>query len=404
MNQIKLKKISLLLKGVEFSTIMPKAEIIAIGTELLLGDIVDTNTPYIAKLLRNYGIDIFFTSTVGDNPQRIAKTIQEAFERSDIVISTGGLGPTIDDPTRQAASIAFNSELVFNDIAWTEIIERFKKFGKYPTENNKQQAFFPKIANHVENPVGTAPIFYITNNKNKIYIALPGVPSETEFLMDNKVIPLLKDFYSLDTVLISKILHTSGIGESSLDMEIAEFEKLSNPTVGLAAKIGRVDIRITAKAKNEKEANEMINKVESQIRDKVGDSIFGADDNDIFSLLTKKLSMNKLKLGIIESGFSLNLINFYSKNFNNVKNAMYFDSNISEEKLKTLAIELINNSDSNFVIASTLSKGNPNNLKIVFFSKNIDILEKHSFHRPEDQVIDWAINICNNSLLELELN
>lgn len=383
---------------------MPKAEIISIGTELLLGDIVDTNAPFIAKLLRNYGIDIFYTSTIGDNPQRIAQTIKNALNRCDIVISTGGLGPTIDDPTREAASIAFNSQLSFDENSWNQIIDRFKKFDKFPTDNNKQQAYFPEIATPIENPVGTAPIFYVKSEENKLYIALPGVPSETEYLMKEKVVPLLKKEYNLNSVLVSKILHTYGLGESTLDMQISEFEKLQNPTVGLTAKIGQVDIRITAKAENENQAEKMIQEVEEKIREKIEKYIVGENNQDLKNLLIHKIKENKLKLGIIESGYNLKLINNFSMINDSISNAYYSNQHLDNKELKNKAIELLNKNDTNFVLATSLIKGNPNKINILFLTNSIDIIEEHEFQRPQEQVIDWAVYLCNKSLLGLSLN
>ncbi len=383
---------------------MPKAEIITIGTELLLGDIIDTNTPHIAKSLRNFGIDIFYTSTVGDNPNRIAKSIKDAFTRSDIVISTGGLGPTIDDPTRQAAAIAFDTELIFNEIAWEQVISRFKKFNSTPTENNKQQAYFPIGAIPLENPVGTAPIFYILSENKKIYIALPGVPSEMRYLLEHKIIPLLKKIYTLNSVLISKILHTTGLSESTIDMKISEFEKLNNPTVGITAKVGQVDIRITAKAKNELDANNLIEDVENRIRKKIGDSIYGTDDNDIESLLIQKFNGKNINFAIIESGLSLNYINFFTNKFNNFKEAIYIKEYQEMDRLKKSTNKIIEKNEINFVIAISLLKGNPNILNICLLTKNNEIVKNFEFIRPEEQAIVWAINICNNLLLEIEIN
>ena len=156
---------------------MPTAEIITIGTEILLGEIVDTNARFIARQLRDAGIDLYRKTTVGDNATRIATAIQQAMESSDIIITTGGLGPTIDDPTREAVALALETETEYRPELWEQIKARFERFGRIPTENNKRQAYVPIGAIAVENPVGTAPAFISERDMCSI-IALPGVPRE----------------------------------------------------------------------------------------------------------------------------------------------------------------------------------------------------------------------------------
>ncbi|MFN2128415.1 MAG: competence/damage-inducible protein A, partial [Anaerolineales bacterium] len=195
---------------------MPTAEIITIGTELLLGETVDTNTRYIARALRDKGVDLFRTSTIGDNPDRIAEIIREGLQRADIIITTGGLGPTIDDPTRHAIALAIGVETEFRAELWDQIKERFKRYGRTPTENNKRQAFVPKGSIAIENTVGTAPAF-ICEIENRAIIALPGVPREMEHLMQVEVLPYLKNRFKLTGVIKSRVLHTSGVGESQID-------------------------------------------------------------------------------------------------------------------------------------------------------------------------------------------
>ncbi len=156
---------------------MPKAEIITIGTEILLGEIVDTNSRFIARALRDEGVDLYWTSTVGDNPERIAEAVRSGMERSEIIISTGGLGPTVDDPTRDAVALALGVETEFREELWQQVIDRFARFGREPTQNNRRQAYVPQGAIAIENPVGTAPAFIVETKKNAI-IALPGVPRE----------------------------------------------------------------------------------------------------------------------------------------------------------------------------------------------------------------------------------
>src|SRR4030067_3500282 len=188
---------------------MPSGEIITIGTELLLGEIVDTNAPFLARCLRDAGIDLYRKTTVGDNIKRIAQVIQQAMERCEIVITTGGLGPTVDDPTRQAVALAVDAPVEFHPELWDQIQSRFKLFNRQPTENNRRQAYIPAGAQAILNPVGTAPAFLVEKN-HKLTIALPGVPREMEYILEHSVLPILRERYQLQGLIKTRILHTVG--------------------------------------------------------------------------------------------------------------------------------------------------------------------------------------------------
>ena len=255
---------------------MPSAEIITIGTEILLGEIVDTNTRFLSLKLRHMGIDLYRQTTVGDNIERIAQAIQSSLPNTDVIITTGGLGPTIDDPTRQAVAAALEIETVFRADLWEQIKERHLRFGRKPTENNKRQAYVPRGALAVENQVGTAPAF-IMETPGCAIIALPGVPREMEHIMETTIIPYLHQRLDLQEVIQARVIHTAGAGESQIDNLIGDLEQLTNPTVGLAAHAGRVDVRITAKARSENEANALIQEAEDQVKQRLGAWIYGAD-------------------------------------------------------------------------------------------------------------------------------
>ena len=265
---------------------MPTAQILAIGTELLLGVITDTNTAYIARSLNQYGVDIFKTGTIGDNEARIAEEIRAILQETDILITTGGLGPTVDDPTRQAVARAFGVELDFHPELWGQIEARFRAYGRPPSENNKRQAYLPRGAQAIENPVGTAPAFAFWK-EGKVVVSLPGVPSEMKTLLEDAVIPMLREKFQLAGITLSRTLRSAGMGESNVDELVSELEKLSNPTVGLAAHPGQVDIRITAKAPSRAEAEALIRPVEEQVRRMLGVKIYGADEDTLPSVLTK---------------------------------------------------------------------------------------------------------------------
>jgi nicotinamide-nucleotide amidase len=280
---------------------MPSAEIITIGTEILLGEIVDTNAHYLARTLRETGVDIYHKTSVGDNVERIAQAIRDAMHRTEIIITTGGLGPTIDDPTRQAISRAVNAHLEYRPELWEQIVARFKRYDRQPTENNKRQAYVPAGAIVIENPVGTAPAFIVEKDINAI-IALPGVPREMEYLMHQAVIPYLKRRFDLKNVIKARILHTAGVGESLIDDRISDLETLSNPTVGLAAHAGQVDVRITAKASSDAEADAMILEIEKELRRRLGEWIYGADKDTLEYQAIRPLKEKGWDLVVVEAG------------------------------------------------------------------------------------------------------
>jgi nicotinamide-nucleotide amidase len=280
---------------------MPSAEIITIGTEILLGEIVDTNTRYIARTLRGMGVNIYRTITIGDNVERIAEAIHNSINRAEIVITTGGLGPTIDDPTREAVARAVGVELEFREDLWEQVVAIISRYGRKPSENQKRQAYIPKGAVAIPNPVGTAPCFIVETERNAV-ISLPGVPNEMEHILHESIIPYLQKRFNLDEVIKIRVLHCAGLGEGLIDEKIADLEMMSNPTVGLAAHTGVVDIRIAAKAKSEAEADIMIAEVEHQIRERLSDTIFGADEDTLEEAALNVVAKRGWTLVGVESG------------------------------------------------------------------------------------------------------
>lgn len=287
---------------------MTSAEIITIGTEILLGEIVDTNTRHIARTLRNMGVDLYRTITIGDNVDRIASAIRSSMESADIVITTGGMGPTIDDPTREAVARALGVETEFREDLWQQVVETIARYGRKPSENQKRQAYVPKGALGLKNPVGTAPCFIVERPSSKlgegtrVVISLPGVPQEMEQILHESVIPYLQNKFDLNEIIKIRILHCAGLGEGTIDEKIADLEILNNPTVGLAAHTGVVDVRIAAKAKNEGEANTMIAEVETQVRERLGTVVFGADKDKLEEVLLDMIAKRGMTLTAIESG------------------------------------------------------------------------------------------------------
>jgi nicotinamide-nucleotide amidase len=282
---------------------MPAAELIAIGTELLLGEIQDTNTRYLARSLRDLGVDIFRATLIGDNAERIAQVIREAMQRCQIIITTGGLGPTVDDPTRAAVALALDVDTVFKQELWEQIQARFQRYGRLPSDNNRRQAWIPAGAIPVENPVGTAPSF-ICETVNACIVSLPGVPREMEFLTQNAVIPYLRERFQLTGTIKARVLHVAGVGESIIDEWIGDLEVNPNPTVGLLAHPGQVDIRITAKADSLTEADRMIAEMEARVRDRVPEGLFGVDHETLEETLLQSLRDKDYSTAFIECGLA----------------------------------------------------------------------------------------------------
>ena len=279
----------------------PNAELIAIGTELLLGEITDTNSVFLARQLRDIGVNLYRMTTVGDNLGRIAEAISSALDRAEIVITTGGLGPTVDDMTRQAVADAAGVPLVFHQSLYDAIAERFRGFGSAMTANNRQQAWLPEAATLIPNPVGTAPCFIVESPRG-VVISLPGVPREMKYLMRESVAPWLLRKYQLG-VIVARTLRTAGVGESALDDQIgAELLSERNPSVGLAAHHGCVDVRITAKAADREAALELLDAMQARLQDKIGEHIYGADDDTLEDVVWRQLAKTGGSVHVLEAG------------------------------------------------------------------------------------------------------
>jgi len=278
------------------------AEIIAIGSELLLGQILDTNTSSIAKKLAESGVELIRTATVGDDLQRMKEVIREAIARSHIIITTGGIGPTEDDLTREAIAEVFNRPLQFQPHLMGQIEALFKRRGFKMTENNRKQAFIPEGGIPIENPKGTAPGF-IVEYSNGAIISIPGVPSEMEYLMETSVIPYLRKRFELQSQVIQyKVLRACGLGESAIGLQIKDLMKQSqNPSVGTLASIGDIKIRITAIADSPVEASSLIEKMEREIRDRLGVLVYGVDDETLHGNVTRELEKVNLTLSVVET-------------------------------------------------------------------------------------------------------
>jgi len=278
------------------------AEIIMIGSELLLGQIVDTNASFLAQELAKAGINLFYKTTVGDNRQRMAEALRSALERSDLIITSGGLGPTEDDLTREVVAEVVDEPLEFRQDLFDQIEALFKRHGFTMSPNNRKQAFIPRNATAIENPVGTAPGF-VAEKDGRSIIALPGVPRELKFLMETFVIPYVRKEFSLGELTISsRVLKLCGMGESRVDAEVGDLIKGStNPTVGILAEPAQILLRITAKAETESEVKAKIAEMEREIRSRMGSLIFGVDEDTLEGVVHSLLVQREKTLALLET-------------------------------------------------------------------------------------------------------
>lgn len=278
-----------------------RAELITIGTELLLGDIDDTNATHIARQLRQIGLDLLYRTTVGDNEGRIAEAIDNALNRVDVVITTGGLGPTVDDVTRESIARATGRPLEFHQPLLDQIAARFRSFNVQMSENNRRQAYLPRGAQPIENPVGTAPGLILETERGAI-ITVPGVPREMNYMMEHAVLPYLREHMDAPAIIKSVVLRTAGIGESQVDARIAELMTSPNPTVGLAAHTGQTDVRVTAKAPTEADADAMLEEMAAKVRARLGTWIYGTGKESLEDVVKNLLTEQNASVASVEVG------------------------------------------------------------------------------------------------------
>jgi nicotinamide-nucleotide amidase len=277
------------------------AEIVAIGTELLLGQNVDTNSSWLARQVALIGIDVFAFQAVGDNEKRIEGTLKLACERSQAVITTGGLGPTVDDVTRKVAGRLSQKSLVYHENLAKEIEDRFAKLNIPCPKVNLNQAFIPQGATLVPNPVGTAPGFIVKVGKAHL-ICLPGVPTEMKGMFEATVGPFLKTLSPTGNIIKSRVYRTTGINESLLNEKIVDvFENSKNPTVAVLANAEGVDIRLTAKAANEPEADLFLDGLGKTLTNRLPNFIYGWDKDNLETIIGRMLITRHWTVATAES-------------------------------------------------------------------------------------------------------
>jgi len=275
-----------------------RAEIISCGTELLLGHITDTNATYLAQSLASLGIDLYFVSQVGDNQGRIVETLRRAWERSDLVVITGGLGPTEDDLARESISMMLGETMQVDPTLEAELRDMFAARNSVMPERNIKQATLIPSAQVLRNPRGTAPGWWVEKDGH-IIVAMPGVPREMYHMWENEVIPRLTPFTG--GLIFTRILRVWGLGESAVEERLGSVIHSNNPTVATYAKSDAIDVRITAKAETREQAELQVAEMETQIRLILGHYIFGVDRDTLQSVIGMYLSSRNQWLAVMES-------------------------------------------------------------------------------------------------------
>ena len=409
-----------------------EVEILSIGTELLLGNIVNTNAQWISEQLAQLGLNHFRQSTVGDNFDRIIKIIQEISKRSNLLIITGGLGPTPDDLTTEAIAKSFNVPLFERPHLWEEIKKKLSNTKlKENSSSLRKQCFFPKNAQIINNPRGTAPGMIWEPIKGFTILTFPGVPSELKTMWEETAFKFIKNKFSDGYSFFSNTLKFSGIGESSVAEKINDLLNLENPTVAPYANLGEVKLRITARAKNELEAKNIIKPVKEKLKKKFSQFIFGEDCDTLPSVLVKELVKRNETIVFAESctggllSSSITTVSGASQVFqgsiisysNELKNSLL---NITEEKLakygavseevcESMGINIKKKLGADWAIAISGIAG-PNGgsrdkpVGLVFISisgpnnhiTNIKKLFNPTRNRKEIQTL--SVNVCLNTL------
>jgi nicotinamide-nucleotide amidase len=277
-----------------------RAEVVSVGTELLLGQIVDTNAAYIARVLSELGISLYRRTTVGDNMERLLAALKLAMDESDVIITIGGLGPTLDDITRDGLALAFNDALVPNDKIAAGLRDFFHSRGMPLLDSNLRQALVPTHGRALPNPNGTAPGLLFEKD-GKIGIALPGPPNEFLPMVDNDVAPFLRAKTGNIGTIRSLVLRVAGVGESAVEDRVKDLMQDANPTVAPYAKVGEVHLRVTAEADTAEQADAMIAARAAQVRERLGDAIYGENDDPLEKAVVDLLVARRQTVSTAES-------------------------------------------------------------------------------------------------------
>lgn len=276
-----------------------KSAILSVGTELLFGQITNTNTVFLSQQLNMMGFDVMYHYTVGDNPARVAEMMKLAFEDCDMILTTGGLGPTQDDLTKEVACEVMGDELVMMDDVLEELEEMFRRRGWNMTENNKKQAVMPSRATIFRNDAGTAPGFALEKD-GKYIICMPGPPQEMTRMFEKSVLPFLESLS--EDVIYYRMIRTFGIGESKLETDLLDLiNEQTDPTLATYAKEGECSLRIASKRKTLEEARQAVDEMLERVKERVGEYIYSCDDEELVQVVCRKLMEKGLTISSAES-------------------------------------------------------------------------------------------------------
>jgi len=276
-------------------------EIITVGTELLLGQIIDTNASWIAQRLAEAGIDLYYKTTVGDNAGRIEAALRQALSRADVLITTGGLGPTEDDLTRDVVAAVLGRPLHLDSDVLARIEQRFAHRKIPMSENNRKQAMVPEGAEVLHNPNGTAPGLFLREG-GRCVACMPGVPAEMKPMLTGQVIPQIREVFGIRSRIVSRVLKMCGISESKVDQAIGDyFREMRNPTIGILAHAGEIHVRLTCKGEDPAEITRMLDALEGKVRQRLGALVFGRDEEKIEALVGQLLRARGATLAVAES-------------------------------------------------------------------------------------------------------
>ena len=276
-----------------------KTAILSVGTEILMGQIVNTNAVYLSTELNALGFDVMYHHSVGDNTGRLKETLDHLYHDCDLVITTGGLGPTQDDLTKETVCEYMEDEMVLDDASMKALEKAFRQYRSKMTENNLKQAYFPSRAVIFDNPHGTAPGFAI-ESKGKYAICLPGPPREMKEMYENHVRPYLED--KTDGKIVYRLIRTMGIGESQLETELLDLiDNQTDPTLATYAKEGESYVRVASKRATRQEAEEAVSQMIQRVRERIGKYIYSEDNEDIWTVTGRMLMEKGITVSAAES-------------------------------------------------------------------------------------------------------
>ena len=343
-------------------------EILSIGTELLLGNIVNTNARWIAEQLSILGLNHFRQTTIGDNAERLSQLVKEISMRSNLLITTGGLGPTPDDLTTESIAKAFNKKIYARESIWEEIKMKLSQKKPYITNLSlKKQCFFPKDAQIINNPKGTAPGMIWKPKENFTILTFPGVPDEMKVMWEETAYNFIKSNFSDGSIFFSNTLKLTGIGEATVSETIKDLLELKNPTIAPYASLEEVKLRITTKAKSVSEAKLLIKPIKKELKETFSKNIFGEDNESLQSILVKELTKRNESIVFAESctgGLLSSYITSVSGSSKVFKGGVIAYSNELKHSLLDVPINLINSFGAvSEEVAESMSIGVKNKLK-----------------------------------------